>query len=289
MQAAWRRTASVLAVCALVTACGNAPAAIGSSPTQRNSPTPLAVSSPVPVVPTESSGVAPMESQSLPGGLVLEAFRLSGPPTLDPLTFEPADGTQQAVLARHADDRRNPYELDLVANDQGQPSLTVEWKGSPLAARIVADPATQEQTAEVWRGDHEVFSAPAGFPSPASALQGLWSYGDHWALEILNATPDRWTGEIYIDGELVNAQMGYDEAFGFQLVDGRPFFFFARGGKVGVNVDGLEADIGFANIPHYECCSGTALNPVKAPAMVAFFAEANDQWWYAEIGAFGNP
>jgi hypothetical protein len=274
----------------LISGCANAAAPTDNVATEGPPPSGIEaapVSSPTPAERTPSQPVP--DIRELPGGLTLEAYPLVGPPTLDPLTFHPASGTQAQVLAWHAAERQRAYVLDLQADDQYRPTLTASWDGGMIVARIDSDPATQAQTAELWHGDQMLFSAPAGFPSPAPALQGLWTYEDHWAMELLMATPDVWIGQVYVDGQLINDLLGYDEVFGFQLMDGRPFYFYKQAGTIGVSYEGQAVDLGYTTIPHYECCSGSVLNPVKAHSMVAFFAEEAGVWRYVEIGAFNGP
>ncbi len=275
-----------LGLALVLTACS--PGRPSNAP-QEPSASPTAAASPAATLPAATSvQLTPPETRALPGGLTLEAYPLSGPPALEPLTFQPISGTQSEILARHAVARRQVYKQELVADDQYRPTLTAEGQGGQLVARIETDPETQAQTAELRQGDQLIFSAPAGFPSPASALQGLWTYEGHWALELLMATPDLWIGQVYVDGQLLNDEYKYDEAFGFQLIDGRPFYFYLQHGTIGVSFDGQAADLGYTSVPHYECCSGTVLNPVQAHSMVAFFAEQDGEWRYVEIGRFGG-
>jgi hypothetical protein len=117
-------------------------------------------------------------------------------------------------------------------------------------------------------------------------LQGLWTYDGHWALEILFADTSTWAGQIYIDGELVNRAKGFDEAFGFQLLGGRPFFFYSREGHMGFSYDNQEVDLRYEEIPHYMCCGESSLNPVHAQNMTAFFARQETTWYYVELGVF---
>jgi len=236
-----------------------------------------------------AAGQSAPDIEELPGGPTLESTLLAGPPTTEPLTFEPIGQTQAEVLARHAAERQRAYALEVRSDDQYRPTLTAEWAGGTLLARIDSDPTTQAQTARLLEDGQVIFTAPAGFPSPAVPLQGLWTYDDHWALELLMATQDEWKGEVFVDGQLLNDQLGYDEAFGFQLLDGKPFYFYQKGGTIGVNFDGTSTDLGYTRVIHYECCSGSVLNPVKAHAMVAFFAEEAGGWRYVEIGVFNRP
>ncbi|MEJ2013516.1 MAG: hypothetical protein P8X64_14990, partial [Anaerolineales bacterium] len=124
------------------------------------------------------------------------------------------------------------------------------------------------------------------FPSPASPLQALWTYDGQWALEILLATPDEWKGQLYVSGQLVNEQYGYEEAFGSQLLDGKLLYFYQKDGTIGISYDGQDTPLGYSQLPHYQCCSGSALNPSHAREMVAFFAERNGVWYYTELGKF---
>jgi len=70
-------------------------------------------------------------------------------------------------------------------------------------------------------------------------LQGLWVFGEHWALETIhitthtenNVTNADLVGQVTVDGVLFNEKLGYEEAFGLQTIAGFPFYFFKRGGK----------------------------------------------------------
>ena len=142
------------------------------------------------------------------------------------------------------------------------------------------------QIVDLIRGDEIIFSTDAGLPSPALPQQGLWTYEDHWVLEILLAEDEIWMGEIFQDGELINDLMGYEEAFGFQLLAGEPFFFYQRNGQLGYSYAGQETDLPYDHIPHYRCCAEDTLNPVQAEQMVAFFAQQGELWFYLELGDF---
>ena len=84
----------------------------------------------------------------------------------------------------------------------------------------------------------------------------------------------------------MNALKGYDEAFGFQLLAGKPFYFYLRNGHVGYSYDGKEMELDYDEVPHYRCCGESVLNPVQARNMVAFFAVREKTWFYDELGAF---
>jgi hypothetical protein len=222
----------------------------------------------------------------LPGNLVLEEHALTQPPESDPLSFHPLAGTQEEILAQHAVERSKIFPTAVSMVDDN-PALRAPWDGGELVAVLLTaagDPPLQ--SVQLSTDGRVVFAAPAGMPSPVLPLRGLWTYDGHWALEILFATPEVWTGQIFVDGELVNQEREYDEAFGFQMLSGKPFFFYRRGEHVGLSYDGQEADLEYDNIPHYLCCSEGVLNPTQAENMVAFFAQHGDTWYYVELGTF---
>jgi hypothetical protein len=230
-------------------------------------------------------GLAGCAAPSAP--LMLEEHALSAAPGTDSFSFQPAQGTQEGILAAHAAQRAAIYSIPVNVVD-GNLAIASLGENGDLTAALFTAPDTQEQTVKVVRGDREVFATSAGMPSPVLPLQGLWTYNGHWALEILLADQDTWAGQVFIDGKLVNDAQKYDEAFGFQLLAGRPFFFFSRGGKIGYSYDGRETDLGYDRIPHYQCCSESVQNPIQAKEMVAFFALRGETWYYVELGDFGK-
>lgn len=220
------------------------------------------------------------------GGLQLEEHRLAAPPDLDSGAFQPGEASQEEILSRHADKRAATFhsQVDFV---DGNPVITSLGEPANLTARLVASPDDPMRSiARLYRGDEEIFAADAGLPSPALPLQSLWSYDGHWALELLYSDAETWAGRVFVDGEMLNAVRGYDEAFGFQLLAGRPFYFFRREGSVGFSYDGGEADLGYDDVVHYRCCAESVLNPVQAEEMVGFFAAREGTWYYVELGRF---
>jgi hypothetical protein len=227
-------------------------------------------------------------SSPWPGGLQVEEHALVAAPEPVPLVFQPVQGTQEKILAEHAGDRTRTYSNEVASVD-GNPAMRSLGESDDLVARLLSSPEDPlRQTVKLYRGDEEILAVDAGLPSPALPLQGLWTYGGHWALEVLYSDADTWAGQVYIDGELVNSVKGYDEAFGFQLLDDKPFYFHVRDGSVGMSYDGQEADLGYDEVIHYRCCAESTLNPIQAVNMVAFFAARDGTWYYVELGPFGS-
>ncbi len=218
--------------------------------------------------------------------LQLEEHQLAGPPEPETPRFQPLQGTQEEVLAKHASDRSAGFASEVIAVD-GNPAISSLGESGDLLAVLTTSAQGQpEQSVRVLRGGEVLFERPAGLPSPLLPLQGLWTYDGHWALEILFADESTWAGQVFVDGELVNEVNGYDEAFGFQLLAGKPFFFYLRNGRAGYSFDGQEMDLDYDEITHYRCCAESSLNPVQARDMVAFFALREQTWFYVELGSF---
>jgi len=275
------RVVSVVAVALSLFACTPAP-----FPAATSGLTSLRVSTPSALPPADTQHALEIASQVLAGGLRLEESALIREPDLDTPTFLPAEGTQEQILARHAVQRRATFP-DRSSFDGDRPTMWAPWRDGTLVAEVVtASGDPPQQTVELRYGEQVLFSTPAGLPSPVLPLQGLWTFEGHWALEILMATPDVWAGQIFVDGEPVNEERSCDDAFGFQLLAGRPFFFCQRQGLIAAVVDGREIDLDYNQIPHYRCCSESVLNPRQAEEMVSFFAVRDGAWYFVEIGAF---
>jgi hypothetical protein len=226
--------------------------------------------------------------RSTTNSLQLEEHLLSAPPDPDMGIFLPVGTTQQAVLERHQAERAQ-LVTNPVSDENYQPVMTSLGEGESLKAVLKESPAgPPRMVVDLMRGDEVIFSVDAGLPSPALPLQSLWSYDSHWALEILLADGDIWQGQIYLDGELINDLDNYQDAFGFQLLAGKPFYFFQRDGKLGYSYDGQETELPYDQIPHFGCCSASTLNPLPAKNMVAFYAQTGEDWFYVELGAFSQ-
>lgn len=283
----------IVSVWLIVLLAGCGPGLAGTTPTApplQASPTPAATSATA--VPTSASPIpSPSEAACaqvthLANGLTEYAFRLKAAPGSGPLTFEPVNCTMDEALAVHAAER-SPSTSQEPTTVNGEPALTADLNGQPLVA--VFKPGTSqspEQSIDVQLGGKTILTLDAGLPSPALPLQSLVTYDGHWALEFLYATPDVWAGQIYLDGASLNQANGYDEAFGLQLINGEPFYFFSKGGQIGANYQGETADLGYTAITHYECCSDSVLNPAPAKTLVAFFAQQGGDWYYVQIGSF---
>lgn len=236
------------------------------------------------------SSACQADSVSTGSALTLDENPLQGPPDSDRGTFLPIGSTQEEVIEKHREEReRTVYNNYYQEDGDFYPRTNSLGPGQELTA-VLGTSTTEafRQIATLLRGDEEIFSVDAGLPSPALPLQGLWSYSDHWALEVLYADEENWQGRIYLDGELLNESLNYQDAFGFQLLGGKPFYFYQREDGLGYSYDGKETNLPYDEILHYGCCSASSLNPIPAENMVAFYALTGEDWFYVELGDFSQ-
>lgn len=235
---------------------------------------------------------------TLPSGLTIDEYTLEGMPSTEPLSFVPLQWTQKEILDNHRHEMGETFP-DNSFFDNGHFSMSVEWNNQRLVARETYT-ATRIQSAkgvvDILLGDEKIYTIQVGDVSPINSLRGLWTYNQHWILEVAtitttynemtNESVSVATGQIIEDGELLNKRYSCQEMFGFQLMGGKPFYFFKVGDKIGISYDDQVMSLEYDFVPHYNCCSGAELNPRSTGNMVSFFAQRNGTWYYVEIGIF---
>jgi len=45
-------------------------------------------------------------------------------------------------------------------------------------------------------------------------------------------------GQVEVDGRSLNQELGYDEIFGWRLLEGKPFYFLRKDNRIGISYDG---------------------------------------------------
>jgi len=238
---------------------------------------------------------ASTQTPAVPSELSVAEYLLTQPPEAESDVLHFGSSVQGDPRSLHAAERAEQFPNTgcTVGSSSG---LCVSLGGEQLfAMEDWTDPANGYVV--VTRNGQEVYRVSVGPASPVTALRGLWAYGKHWAVETAvvsnqqsgNEVTTFATGQVAVDGESLNDQLGYDEAFGFQTLGGEPFYFIKRQGKIDANYAGADIALGFDEIPHYNCCSASTLNPKIYPNLVTYLGRRGDTWYYAEIGVFGWP
>jgi hypothetical protein len=216
--------------------------------------------------------------------LHVDEHRLQAAPTLDPLVFEPIEGSMDSVLAARAAERAQAVPLESFLVD-GHFSLRTVLDQDVLTATEYYSQDGSAGWVTLDRNGSEIYRIDTGMASPVTALRGLWTYDGHWVLETALITTDAVMGRLTRDGLVLNEALGYSDVFNFQLMGGRPFYFFSRRGGIGYSYSGRESAPAFDEVPHYGCCSVAELNPRQARDMVAFFARKGESWYYVEVSS----
>jgi hypothetical protein len=227
--------------------------------------------------PTPTPTFLPTQTAS---GLVIITHQIVGEPALDPLNFVTVQGETYTY------------------QDMGQGEFfTFNWNETfPMGMwlmlgddKLMASEYYSSDGLQGWvtltRNGQEIYHIDTGKGSPISAIQGLWTYDDRWVLETNHYEDDHpFNGKITQDGVVLNDRYGYDEAFGFQTIKGRPLYFFKQDGEIDAWYDGKIIRLGYEDIPHYGCCSSGELNPHLWTEMVAFFGIRSGTWYFVQIG-----
>ena len=99
----------------------------------------------------------------------------------------------------------------------------------------------------VYRNQQLIFETTNEVMHVRPRLYGLWTFGEHWALEALDS--------ITIDGQVANSRSGYQKSYEFHRLGGKPVFFFEKSSQLGVNIAGQE--ISLPGNPHSQPTPGT--------------------------------
>lgn len=136
----------------------------------------------------------------------------------------------------------------------------------------------QHQQFAVRRGNRTVYSFTISGPRVDNPVKGLWSWMGHWVLEV--------DGQVLVDGQSLNQELGYDKIFGWRLLSGQPFYLFRKDNHIGVSYAGQVLPYWYDEVIHYRCCEPAAFNVAGNEAMVWFHALRDGMWYYVEMGVY---
>ena len=275
-----------------LSACGlgNAPSKPPSSTAETNPPSAEASPSATP----EAASPTP----TTPEKLSVEEHALARNTMVgETVVSKPLEGTWEDILATHAALREDHFPREVYFSNKLQVGTDqISWRIQQTPTPNADGTTSAANDILVYKNDSLLLTIPVGQATPVNPVWGFWAVDNSWYLETATSNETQTEGsnvinietlgDIYQDGESLNAREGYEESFGFQTLSGRPFYFYQRDGSLGYFYNGQEYPLGYDEIPHYGCCSGAAYNPIMAKNMVAFYATKGEQLYYVEIGAF---
>jgi hypothetical protein len=285
------------------------PTLIPAIPSMTSSPQPTSNSQLVPPstpiivdLPTPTFSSYPPEiHETLPSGLSIDEYALVGAPSTEPLAYTAIQWTQEEMASKYNAERYNTFP-DISFFDNMHFSMSADFQGQKLVATeyyIGTEPGESFGAVYVYQANELIDKIPIGNGSPIDGLRGLWTYDQNWVVETAyvistyhpetNEETAVVTGQITINGVMLNEEDQLDETFGFQTMHGRPFYFYKQDGKINISYDGQSVLLGYDTVPHYQCCSAGILDPQPAKNMVSFFAQKNGTWYYVEIGVTFSP
>jgi hypothetical protein len=146
---------------------------------------------------------------------------------------------------------------------------------------VAVDTGEQHERYAVQRGNETVYEfTELIVPGPRvdNPVKGLWSWMGKWILEV--------DGQVIVNGESLEQELGYDEIFGWRLLNGQPFYFFRKENTIGVSYAGQVLPYQYDEVIHYRCCEPAAFNVVGNEAMVWFHALRDGMWYHVEMGVY---
>lgn len=128
---------------------------------------------------------------------------------------------------------------------------------------------------EVLQDERTIFSINI-ISGQSTFVSAFCEWGGSWFLEISDF--------IIQDGQILNHNFGYDEMFGWRILDEKPFYFFTKDGSVFLSHDGQVLPVKYDYVPHYRCCEiGSQQNPNGSSDMVWFLGARDGSWYSVEI------
>ncbi|MDR3590497.1 MAG: hypothetical protein P4N41_12660 [Negativicutes bacterium] len=194
-------------------------------------------------------------------------------------------------------------QLSAETPDAAGYGLATEYQGSLLTAVQNFNHDYSQGWVTVAQDGRVIYQIYTGPASLIFSLRGLYSFAPcatctrHWMLETAfidrntndSLIDDQGIGQLVEDGTLINKKYGYQTAFNFQTLDGKPFYFFQRiaslksASTIDAWYNGLIIPLGFDEIPHYGCGDASELNPRGWADRLVFFARRGQNWYFVQI------
>lgn len=124
-----------------------------------------------------------------------------------------------------------------------------------------------------------------------SGLIEAWEYDNHWVIEVVANNADSMPPindkiDIIRDGVSLKLENGYKEVFAFQVLAGKPFYFFKKeDDTMGINYNDKEIMVDYDDVRYSNPHPGLDGGIVQYQNMVDFAAAKNGVWHVVVISA----
>ncbi|PKN95160.1 MAG: hypothetical protein CVU44_00300 [Chloroflexi bacterium HGW-Chloroflexi-6] len=108
-------------------------------------------------------------------------------------------------------------------------------------------------------------------------IERFQAWDNHWILEVSDFVTQ--------DGIILNEKFGFEEVFGWHLLEEKPFYFFRKGPSIGISYDNQFLNIQYDEIIHGYCCGLGLNNPTQHENTIHFFGKRGGVWYYVIVEA----
>ncbi len=204
------------------------------------------------------------------GPFTLEEYQILDTGRWGPSSLEFRAIIPDRVFARRADLREG--------EGLGWPIPSIQLNGHTIEVNETWGQTMPHNYAVVQQDGIEIFRIPTRGPAGTSPVKGLWAWNGQWVLEV--------DSHIVIDGKELNATLGAQESFDWQIMAGKPFAFIIKEDQVNAWYDGKLYPLGYDQVVHNRCCEAGMFNPGHNAQMVWFYAHKESGWRYVEMGLY---
>lgn len=127
----------------------------------------------------------------------------------------------------------------------------------------------------IRKGKNIVYSLDVSPNRVDNPLKKFAVWNGQWVLEV--------DGQLIIDGVSLNHSNGVDQIFNWQILKGKPFYFYQKGSQVGTHYGDQDLPVYYDEVIHYQCCEPAAFNPNGNSSIVWFYARKDGVWNYVEV------
>jgi len=125
-------------------------------------------------------------------------------------------------------------------------------------------------------------------------LLDFWTYDQHWALEVSRCLGENLFElhcfyEVILDGEAQNRLNGYDQSFGFQPINNKPFYFYEKDKQFGFSYNHIDYPLNYTDISYASCCGAADNNPREFLNGVLFNANYQSTQYSVVLGLIHSP